>query len=585
MAASIVWLVAIDLLLWHFFAEVWWVRYIIALGYVFAASLLIVGVAANIWRFRITNKRHFIIWLVIWVVYLATRALMASQAVPHNDEAIYGDYAQQIHSDWWKNYAVSYDGRMYGDVKDPLQFWASAPFITMFDNPYFSLRFVAILFWLLGFCFSVALYRKFDKSDYWWIWFAVLYITSAYFAYFDGIAVTEVFVYSTWIAYLYFLYNLTEKYLHEWRISWSSLVWSLVFLVASVFAKLSGMLFFVFWFLITLWTIVSRTPKKNIWWKKWITLSLFYVLPVIVAFVLHAVLVRVNTNTWLWASIIYSPKELLSLPWQAWWFAIKEYWRTIIVVQFSAWGAIWLGFAVVVIWTMLFVMRRKQEKWTWLFMVLLAIVSMLLVALLVRSGWYVRHKGMFFVFVLMLIAFSLEQWRKDMRTTKGGTFLLWAVWLVFIAITSYQAFSGICTDKQTRMAVEETPTGWANGAEFWDLAADIAKLPDGIIYVDPQWWMPGTALTVYMKWIRPRMMVSSFTNDLTQQMPEVIQRAASADKGIYFVMDVGRNDRGSFNAYLVSEMCDKRRIYEKTFKGAHFMWTRLVLCTFLPWWR
>ena len=80
------------------------------------------------------------------------------------------------------------------------------------------------------------------------------------------------------------------------------------------------MLFFVFGVLISLWLIYRHfcAHKKKVTLHHRIGVATIYILPVILAYLLHAICIRRDSNAGLGASIIYSLPEMLRFPFSLW---------------------------------------------------------------------------------------------------------------------------------------------------------------------------------------------------------------------------------------------------------------------------
>ena len=84
---------------------------------------------------------------------------------------------------------------------------------------------------------------------------------------------------------------------------------------------------------------------------------------------------------------------------------------------------------------------------------------------------------MLFIFCLMFFSFSLVQFFTRLEKHPRGHVIAWIVFSVLLALSSYQAFDGLLSDEQTRMAVQETPPGRANGSRMRDVIAELHALP------------------------------------------------------------------------------------------------------------
>ena len=225
---------------------------------------------------KYSSKTRVIIILLL--LYLTTRIFSIIEFAPHNDEVNYAWFSQLINADWEVNKYISMDGRMWGEYKDPLQYWLGTLFVNMFEDPLIGLRVCSLMFGFMGISFMYLLAKEVFQNRTIAQIFLVLVIFSDYFFMMDSLFLAEVYVYGLGSAFLYFTL-LTIKGFWKGKLKWQLPLLAIISLVLCLLSKQSGTIWIAVAFVIFGLFLVSkdlncfRNLKKIVYSTVLITLA------------------------------------------------------------------------------------------------------------------------------------------------------------------------------------------------------------------------------------------------------------------------------------------------------------------------
>jgi hypothetical protein len=492
-------------------------------------------------------------------LFVLTRALTLTSFPIFNDEAIYLQYSQLIHDNWEQNKYISMNGQ-YGDWKPPLQYWITAPVISLGNDPLVVGRVIAAIASLMG-LFGFYFFTKEFFSQKEAVLAAILYVMCPPVLFHNNQFTAETFLFST-APFLYW------SVLKGMALDRKKIIWTLaaiLFGTGLLLFKQSGTL--LLWLTMALPFTRLRgndTDEGGSWnWQGFgknvalvtgIVLGSHLLASVIIPSEFNAT--RENFDRqW-----IMSSREILQLPVETWRANLQiavEY-----VDCYYSWGVILLFCAF--LW--MAIQKRDLPE--------LALAAMCLVGagavILVLRGFneYILNTAVIAVLLPVLARSLVMIWNLG-RAHKEG--LIRAGGLVLIAITVsawiYQIVlmagsPGKYLERSSNWAVANYLKGWPTGFGVKELVAMLANEKEpGVVFTDAQFGNPGTALEIYAKERFPQLLlvrVSREFMDVSQvrQFKELAKRKGRCHYAIYSA-DVS-GGRKQWLTNMARELCETR---------------------------
>ena len=218
------------------------------------------------------NKKDFLIIFLIFFLYFFTRLVKLEKFPIFTDEGIYINWAKTAWHDASMRFISLTDG------KQPLQTWATIPFLKLFPNhPLFAGRLFSVFtgFFSLFFVFSLIFFLFDKKTAFLGSFF---YIFTPYFLFYDRMALTDSAVNMGFLGILFFSLILI-KYIR--------LDLALIFGLFSGLALLtkSSTQLFVFLGLLAPMTFLFKKEKDRL--IKILNFYLLYFLVIVIAFLIY----------------------------------------------------------------------------------------------------------------------------------------------------------------------------------------------------------------------------------------------------------------------------------------------------------
>ena len=486
-------------------------------------------------------------------LFLLTRVLTLTVLPIFNDEAIYLQYAQQIHEDWAKNKFISMNGE-FTDWKPPLQYWLAAPFIEWGHDPLLVGRIVALIVSVAGF-FGVYLFSKELFSQREAVVATALSLLCPPVLLHNIQFTAETFLFST----ASLTYWALLRAMRGSRLVWAWTVAAAFFGTALLLFKQSGFALLV----VSIFLPLARFPQQRggLARSAW---NIGLVVAVIVAALLAANAILPSefnaardhfNRRW-----VMSVSELVTFPigvWRANWKLIADY------IGSSYSGAVPLLFFVF-IWHAI---RRKNLAE--LALALMCVAGAGAVLFLLRGfNEYLFNTAVIAVLLPLLartIVFASEL-APSGRVTAVGRALLVVAGLALIHWVYRDTLMAVSPGKYFE---RNTPWAAANYLKSWSTGFGVKEIVNllanekrpGLVFVDPQWGNPNIALKVYRKQRFPNLTIVDITREFldpneTRRLKDLTARSPLVRLAIYSAD--ASDERRQWQVNVEEQMCERR---------------------------
>jgi len=515
-------------------------------------------------------------FFVVLVFYLIVRIFCIIEFAPHNDEVNYTQFSQLIKADWEANKYISMDGRMAHQYKDPFQYWFGALFLDFLDNPVINLRICSLIFGLVGFIFSYLLALKIFKNRTAAGIVGLMIVFSDYFSMMDSIFLTEVFVYGSGTAFLYFSYVTFEK-IYSGRSPWINAGFASIFFLLALLSKQSGIVWFVFGFVILGIFWVSNEYSKQRQIKRTVYSIVLLLIISLTGKIIYDLIIpsqyvllresgaQARNNT-------FNLEGLLQFPVEKWLDGAKFYFHNLLFTE-----VFWFWLIPVALFSYFVLRKQIRPKWDLLMMLFVGWIVSFLPFVFIMKSRYIRHFGMGMCFFYFLIGYisSLVFFRSK-ATKVTGLLLLSA----FLGLRLYSSYIPLLKYGQTDLAIIETKPGWPSGIGINEMIEKVKNLSSGVLIYDPQWGHPGTSLIVFSKEFPQLKLVPANPNVLAK-IGDIYGFAKARGLKMHFVYDTrGQNDHSWRQKILEDHMlCAKKEIIQKEYRGKIFDNSSIAICT------
>lgn len=509
------------------------------------------------------NKHYFIILIIL---FLATRFLMALFLAPHNDEIIYTQYAQLISQNWQANKYISVSGIFFGDYKEPLQYWLTSVSVNWWANPLWGVRLWSIIISLAGFVALIFFVKKL-LGDRVAMIFGLLYIFSGYYLYFDSIALAEVYIYSLGSIFLYL------SYLWLMKQRWYYLVIASAVFSLALLSKTSAWLILVLASFVPIFLMVKEKLIVNIK-GRWLWFYAFLLSNIFIGKLFYSLVIpnkfekiRLASPTF---GFIFSSKELIYFPINVWLTNLQFYFFQVVSsdLLFLLWLAI-LFFGIYV------VCRGRQEihpSSRGMFFVLSFwwLVSFMPIVFFMKTTYF-RHYGMWLMIFYIWLAFTIKM-VVDLveKNTKTKLFAKVVVVLGSMLILNqvYSSFYPVVTFKQTDVGELEVTDLWASSLGINDLIDYLKTLPPSIVLFDDQWGHFSVDISVFRNYY-PNLKLVALESDYGRNL--MMSSVDLAEQKIFIIFDTYWLEHGNSGPPLEQiafnqKLCGKKKEIEKKYR-------------------
>jgi 4-amino-4-deoxy-L-arabinose transferase-like glycosyltransferase len=518
--------------------------------------------------------------LILFGLFLVSRALTLTAFPIFNDEGIYLQYAQRIHDDWQTNKFISMNGA-FTDWKPPLMYWMAAPFIEWGHDPLIAGRAVAFLVSIAGF-FGFYLFAKELFGEREGVLSALLYVLCPPVLFHNNQFTAETFLVST-APFLYWaLLKAMRRQKSDWWI-WAGL--ALLFGTALLLFKQSGFLLLAISVLLPFARLrtdesAEAAPPGRYQWKA-TALNVVLVIAVVVSSRLAADWILPSaynaTRDRFNSKWVMPASEVLRFPVEIWrvnLVGVADYigsYYTWVVALFFCWFT-WLAF------------RRKSFPELTLAGMCLAGAGG--VTFLLRGfNEYVFNTALIVVLLPLLGRMALSVYtsaplgrasllRRALLTLGAIALVHWAYQDTLMGLSP-----GRYIERSTSWAISNYLTSWSTGFGVKEIVSILEKEKrPGVIFADTQWGNPRTALEVYGKERFPHLRIHGFTREFldsaeTRKIRDFVLKVKPAHFAVYSADSSGNRPLWLIN--VQEQMCDTRREIK-----AYPTQTPLVFCSF-----
>lgn len=511
-------------------------------------------------------------FLIALAAFLLTRALTLMVFPIFNDEANSLQFSQAIHDDWQKNRFISMSGE-WAHWKPPLQYWLAAPVIEWGSDPLVAGRMVTSLVSLLGLVGFYLFAKEFfgpREADI----TVLLYTACPPVLFYNNEFVAETFLFSiTPFFYWALLKMMRSKW---WKLPWAILGTAIG--MAVLLFKQSGSLLLAMAVVLPLAQLRKKATTSATahnatgeaqatgpWnWKEFAVDCLCVALVIGFSHAASQLVIpsafdsaREHFNSrW-----VMSPRELFHFPIEAWSTNLRvvaEY-----VGSYYSWAVplffcVFTGFAF---------RRRNLPE---LALAIMCLAGGGAITFLLRGfNEYIFNTAVIAVLLPLLARTGLLVWDMTRNGNAGRvrTCLLICAGIL-IGHWGYQLVLMSCSpgkyiERSTSWAVRNYLKAWPTGFGVKEVVALLEKEKrPGILFVDPQWGNPQTALQIYGRTRFPNLRIvpisMEFLNlsetrklrDDARQMGQVRFAIFSADSS---------DERDQWQRNIEQLMCDTRQ--------------------------
>jgi 4-amino-4-deoxy-L-arabinose transferase-like glycosyltransferase len=507
-------------------------------------------------------------------LFVLTRFLTLTAFPIFNDEAIYLQYAQQIHEDWAKNKFISMNGE-FTDWKPPLQYWLAAPFIEWGSDPLVVGRIVALIVSVAGFV-GVYLFSKELFNEREGVAAAALYLLCPPVLLHNSQFTAETFLFST----APLVYWALLKAMRWNELAWTWAIAAAFFGTALLLFKQSGFALLA----VSIFLPLGRLRQKSIPLPptaKLIAWNVGLVVAVIGASLLAANAILPSefnaardhfNRRW-----VMSVPELATFPSSVWWTNWK------LIADYIGSSYSWAVPLLLCVFTWLAIRRKNFAE---LAIALMCLAGVGAVLFFLRGfNEYLLNTAVIAVLLPLLartIVFASEfepsgsetAVRRALLVVAGLALIHWVYQDTLMA-----GSPGTYFERSTPWAAANYLKSWSTGFGVKEIVNMLAneKRP-GVVFVDPQWGNPNVALKVYRKQRFPNLTIVDITREFldpneTRKLREVTARSPLVRFAIYSAD--ASDDRRQWQANVEEQMCERREEIR-----AYPMQMPIVVCRF-----
>jgi len=389
----------------------------------------------NFFRRNFTKKDVLIIFFLLFL-YFSTRLINLEKFPIFTDEGIYINWAKTAWHDASMRFISLTDG------KQPLQTWATIPFLKLFPNrPLFAGRIFSVFtgFFSLFFVFCLLFFLFGKKTAFLG---SVFYIFTPYFLFYDRMALTDSAVNMGFLGILFFSLVLI-KYIR--------LDLALIFGLFSGLVLLTKSSTQLFVFLGLLAPITFLFKKEKHWLIKTLNFYLIYCLVIILAFLIYNVqrlspymhYIDIKNTTFL-----MTKEEFLKAPFSLFW---NNFFGVLINI-------IWESGFVLPIFTLfgLFFLFKKHVSLTF-YLFLWFLIPFLIIAS-ISKVIFPRYLIFFASLMIIFASFFISQLNKKAKIFFLMIFLISALYFDYKILFDFKNISFPKIDRG--QYIEGPPAGW-----------------------------------------------------------------------------------------------------------------------------
>lgn len=521
-------------------------------------------------NFLVTANGRRSAFLIVLAVFLLTRALTLMVFPIFNDEALYLQYCQAIHDDWQKNKFISMNNE-WGDWKPPLLYWIAAPVIYCGNDPLVAGRAVALAVSFLGLLGFYLFTREFfgDREA---VVTAMLYTLCPSVLFHNNQFTAETFLFST---APFFYWALLKMMQSKQKLPWAAL--AVLMGTALLLFKQSGFLLLVVAIALPFAQLrkkgapaaVTLDMERERWafaqenWKEFAISGSCVTAVLLFSYFAAEFLIppefdgarELFNSRW-----VISGRELFWLP--------MDVWHTNLRVVGEYIGSYYSWLVPLFVCTFIgFAIRRKSiPELALAFMGLAA--SGAVIFLLRKFNEYIFNTAVIVVLLPLLARTAFLVWNaaRNGKTAwvRGGLLVCagimaghWGYQVILMSISP-----GRYIERSTPWAVTNYLKGWSTGFGVKEIVAMLEKEnTPGVLFIDPQWGNPRTALEVYAKARFPKLRVIPVTSEFldpseARKLRETVRKIGQTHWVVFSAHNSDEREQWQVNAER--QMCDTR---------------------------
>jgi dolichyl-phosphate-mannose-protein mannosyltransferase len=536
-------------------------------------------------RIKAWQWRRTMFWLAAGLFVTTRLATLLSFPI-FNDEAIYLQYSQFIHDDF-RTYKFISMNNIFQDWKPPLQYWLGSTVVQFGNNPVLMGRLVAFAISVLGFFGMYLLSRRlFGKTTA--VWSILIYALCPPVLFYNNQFVAETFVFST----IPFFYWFVLRAITGDHISWSSSIGASICGAIVLLFKQSALPLLVLGLVLPFVQPARRQAREDAKKKdknrppavqpvdysrlgtRFALVGLIIIASTVISRpAMPAAYDQIKNN--FDARWTLSFTEVLHLPTSIWLAnsgVVGNYFKR----YYTLWTApLLLVFAIVAI-------RRRSAPDIVFGLMFLAASSAVL--FFVKSfNEYIYNTEVIVFLVPMLargILFGAQQLKP--AALRFGTV---AITVVLLASWGYQLV--LMRVDPGKYIMRGSPWMVSNYLQNWSTGFGINMVVDylgskddgrrGVVFTDPQWGNPQTALQVFAKSHYPHFQVSGITAEFTDeaQIRKLRDERLADIPHRFLVYSAATDSERAEWQKTVQVLCDRRQQFRENPAGPP-----LIVCEF-----
>ncbi len=491
--------------------------------------------------------------ILLLALFISLRLLFLLSFPIFNDEAIYIQYSQMIHSNWDKFKFISVNN-IFGDWKPPLIYWICSLFIDLFGNPVLAARLVAVAVSLTGLLSVYFFAGHYFENRRIALWAGLFWTLNPMVLFYDREFVAETFVYSFTTATFLFAYLTISK--NRWYV-----LPAIIFGALTLLTKQTGQLFMLGLVFLAILQVKIR-PLHRLRSRFDINYMnlLFILLTIALPYLIYRIVIPSTyfRDYHKYATIYtFTINDIAQFPIAAW---LNNFTR--IFNLFTHYYSLLSLVLVLVFVYMCIVVRNKRDL---LLLAWYVITSCVILFAFKYFNEYIYNTAVIALLTLMMGSSVnyLEKAGKNLSgpilrytVQYGAPCLLIVIWVYSF---SYYYISPRDYIKKfgSPWMQENYYLGWPSGFGIDDVVTLLKKHQHKYVLLDPQWGNPGTGVMVFSKSL-PSLKFMWMSEPL-------IKSLNSAPPNTVIAVFKYRPDRPGFRVdheVLAQKICENKTVFQ-----------------------
>lgn len=506
-------------------------------------------------RMKSASPTDFRFWsyllVALLILFVFSRLLWVLNFPIFNDEAIHTEVAQLINQNWDEYKFISLSNWQH-DWKPPLHYWFGAPFVGWTSDPLLAVRLISVSVSVIGFLSIYAFSGYFFNDRRTAFWVGLLWTLNPMVLFYDRVYKEDSFVYSFSAAAILFTFLTISK-------NRFYIVPAVLFAASALLSKQSGMLSVVsLLFFIALQIRREETGAAGKRLKVDYSNIVFIILIAVLAVFLYRTIIPTeyfkyyHEFTGRWTS---TAGELSQLPLGIWLGNLKKVYRL-----YSHYYT-HLSLGLILFFTCLCVVRRGRPH----LLILAWFIfnsSAVIFGLKQFSEYIYNTSNVFFLTLILGSSICYIQgisWRSVNRPVRlvlryAVIVILLVSWIYPLPVF-YTSAETYIERFGTRWMKQSFLYGWSSGFGVKEMVSLLEKERNKIVFVDPGWGNPATAIFVY----RQRYPTLRIVQISSRAFFKNINRSEAKNVIVIFK---NKKDRTWDDELLNHHLCRDKKIYK-----------------------